>query len=52
MTETKKMPGAGGNIYVPYDERSGGESIVYFTKDLSADGLCQNLQSYQRKLDR
>ena len=41
MTETKKMSGAGGNIYVPYDERSGGESIVYFTKDLSADGLCR-----------
>ena len=41
MTKTKKMPGAGGNIYVPYDERSGGESIVYFTKDLSANGLCR-----------
>ncbi len=28
-----------GNIYVPYSERSGSESIVYFTRDLSPDGL-------------
>ena len=33
------MPGAGGERYVPYDERTGNESIVYFTRDLSADGL-------------
>ncbi len=28
-----------GNINVPYEEREGGESIVYFTRDLSANGL-------------
>ncbi len=32
-------PGSGGNHYIPYDERSGEESIVYFTRDLSAEGL-------------
>ncbi len=32
-------PGTGGNRYVPYDERTGDESIVYFTRDLSAEGL-------------
>lgn len=32
-------PGTGGNQYVPYAERSGKESVVYFTKDLSAQGL-------------
>ena len=28
-----------GSIYVPYDQRTGGESIVYFTRDLSSEGL-------------
>ena len=28
-----------GNINVPYEERVGNESIVYFTRDLSAKGL-------------
>ena len=28
-----------GNIYIPYEKRSGNESIVYFTRDLSAEGL-------------
>lgn len=32
----KPQPGTGGNIYVPYEERTGNESIVYFTRDLSA----------------
>lgn len=41
MTDIKKTPGTGGNVYVPYDKRLGAESTVYFTKDLSADGLCR-----------
>ncbi len=28
-----------GNQYVPYEKRTGNESIVYFTRDLSAAGL-------------
>ena len=28
-----------GNIYIPYEKRTGGESIVYFTRDLSSEGL-------------
>ena len=39
MSEKKIVPGAGGERYVPYAERSGNESIVYFTRDLSAAGL-------------
>ena len=31
--------GKGGEHYVPYEERTGGESVVYFTRDLSAKGL-------------
>ena len=28
-----------GNKYVPYDQRDGEEAVVYFTRDLSAEGL-------------
>ena len=31
--------GKGGEFYVPYENRTGCESIVYFTRDLSAAGL-------------
>lgn len=35
----KPIAGTGGERYVPYSERTGAESVVYFTRDLSADGL-------------
>ena len=34
-----KIAGSGGERYVPYGERKGNESIVYFTRDLSPEGL-------------
>ncbi len=37
MEEVKA--GKGGEKFVPYNERTGNESVVYFTKDLSAAGL-------------
>ncbi len=33
------LPEKNGDKYVPYSERSGGESKVYFTSDLSSEGL-------------
>ena len=33
------VAGTGGDRYVPYSERTGNESIVYFTRDLSGEGL-------------
>ncbi|MBP3729842.1 MAG: DUF362 domain-containing protein [Mailhella sp.] len=33
------VPGKGGEVYVPYEQRQGDESIVWFTRDLSAAGL-------------
>lgn len=33
------IPGNDGNKYVPYGERNGNESIVYFTRNSSAEGL-------------
>ena len=39
MAEKNPVAATGGDRYVPYDERAGNESIVYFTRDLSAEGL-------------
>ena len=39
MAEKNPVAATGGDRYVPYDERTGNESIVYFTRDLSAEGL-------------
>ncbi len=33
------VPGTGGNKYVPFDKRDGKASVVYFTRDLSPEGL-------------
>ena len=37
--KAKPVPGKDGNKYVPYEERTGNASIVYFTRDLSPEGL-------------
>ena len=39
MANQKPVPGTGGDHYISSSERSGGESVVYFTRDLSAEGL-------------
>jgi len=39
MSEVNPIAGTDGNIYVPYEQREGCESIVYFTRDLSPEGL-------------
>jgi len=39
MSNSEIKPGTGGNRYIPYDERTGNESVVYFTRDLSQEGL-------------
>ena len=39
MSKQKPVPGTGGDHYIPYTERSGEKSAVYFTKELSAEGL-------------
>ena len=33
--------GSGGDRYIPYENRSGNESDVFFTRDLSPEGLCK-----------
>lgn len=39
MANPSPVPGTGGERYIPYDQRSGGAATVYFTRDLSAEGL-------------
>lgn len=39
MIKCKVRPADDGQIYVPYEKRTGKMSIVYFTRDLSAHGL-------------
>ena len=46
----KMVPGTGGDVYLPYEEREGGQSIVYFTRDLSAEGLLKIFQKVKEPL--
>lgn len=39
MMNGHPVAGKGGEIYLPYAARSGEEATVYFTRDLSAEGL-------------
>lgn len=38
-TQSSTTPGTDGQHYIPFNKRQGGESVVYFTRDLSANGL-------------
>ena len=40
-----QSPGVYGNVYIPYPQRTGNESVVYFTRNLSAEGL---IAAYER----
>ncbi len=42
---SEKTAGKNGNVYVPFDKRTGNESIVYFTRDLSPKGL---MKAYEK----
>lgn len=46
----KKTAGTGGDHYIPYEERRGNESIVYFTRDLSAEGLIRMYEKINENL--
>ncbi len=50
MSDKKVVPGVGGDRCAPYEERTGNESIVYFTRDLSAEGLKKIYQRVSAKL--
>lgn len=46
----EKTAGIGGDHYIPYEERTGNESIVYFTRDLSAEGLVKMYEKIRENL--
>ena len=48
--EQEKKAGLGGEHYIPYEERTGNESIVYFTRDLSAEGLIRLYEKINENL--
>ncbi|MBR0437035.1 MAG: DUF362 domain-containing protein [Clostridia bacterium] len=39
MAEQHPVPGKGGDRYLPFEQRTGERSVVYFTRDLSEKGL-------------
>ncbi len=41
MADSKILPGTGGEAYIPMEARTGDQSTVYFTGDLSAQGLAR-----------
>ncbi|SHK79324.1 hypothetical protein SAMN05216582_1182 [Selenomonas ruminantium] len=48
--EKAKVAGTGGEHYLPYSGRQGAESVVYFTRDLSAAGLLKIYDKVKDKL--
>lgn len=44
------VAGTDGNKYVPYDQRTGDEAVVYFTRDLSAEGLIKAYEQVNGKI--
>ena len=51
MAEKNPRPGVGGERNMPYAERAGNESIVYFTRDLSAEGLRRAFEQVSGNID-
>ncbi|MBR1584165.1 MAG: DUF362 domain-containing protein [Clostridia bacterium] len=51
MSEMKKAPGLGGDQYIPFDQRTGDKSVVYFTRDLSAEGLKKLYERVNEHID-
>ena len=45
------IPGTDGNKYLPYEQRTGEEAIVYFTRDLSAEGLIKAYEQVNGKIE-
>lgn len=46
-----KKSGIGGERYIPYEERTGEESTVYFTRELCAEGLIRIFEKIQSNLN-
>ena len=49
--DPKKNLRTDGDKYIPFEKREGPESIVYFTRDLSAEGLHKIYQKVKENID-
>ena len=49
--EQKPVAGTDGNKYVPYDQRIGDEAVVYFTRNLSAEGLIMAYEQVNKMIE-
>ena len=49
--DPKKTLRTDGNIYIPFEKREGPESIVYFARDLSAEGLEKIYKKVNENID-
>ena len=50
MSNKNAVPGTDGNLYVPYEKRTGEKSVVYFTRDLRAGLPSSSTQVRRRDL--
>jgi uncharacterized Fe-S center protein len=51
VNNQQPVPGTDGNKYVAYEERTGNESVVYFTRNLSAEGLIKAYEQVCGKIE-
>ena len=51
MRKNKPVPGKDGNKYIPFDQRTGESSVVFFTRDLSEEGLKKIYDKISPKVD-
>ena len=49
--ESNKSSRTDGDIYIPYEKRDGPESIVYFTRNLSSEGLEKIYDKVKENID-
>ncbi len=49
--EKEKIAKKGGEKYIPFEERKGNESVVYFTRDLSPKGLEKIYEKVNENID-
>ena len=47
----EKVAGKGGEKYIPFEERDSEESVVYFTRDLSPEGLKRIYEKVNENID-
>lgn len=51
LAQNAPTSGTDGNKYLPYEQRSGNESVVYFTRNLSAEGLAKAYEQVCGKIN-